>query len=309
VKTALKLFLFTLLVTAFYTYVGQMVPQTEVHPPKSRDIRPDMTQDELVEAGQDIVGGKGTCLGCHTLGADKPGRFPDLGGVGARAGKRKPGMTDVEYLAEALYEPNAYIVEGFTPGMPTINKPPIGLSDQEIIAVIAYLQSLGGTTTVTLGTHLKYASAAPASPASAAPQAQAAPVAAAPAPSEPASPHDLLQRGNCLQCHSFKPAEKSVGPGLYDVGLRLRPAQIYESIMDPDAVTAQGYPKGVMAAALTGAGFYAKTSASEIKAIVGYLSTQREKGAAAGAAAGAAKGAVKSAASTAAKGKGKGKAK
>jgi mono/diheme cytochrome c family protein len=276
VKTVLKLFLFTLLVTAFYTYVGQMVPQTEVHPPKSRDIRPDMTRDELVEAGQEIVGGKGTCLGCHTLGADKPGRFPDLGGVGARAGKRKPGMSDVEYLAEALYEPNAYIVEGFTPGMPTINKPPIGLSDQEILAVIAYLQSLGGTPTVTLGTHLKYATGAPAAgsaPApSAAPQAQAV----------PASPHELLQRGNCLQCHALKPSEKSLGPGLYDVGLRLKPAQIYESIMDPDAVTAKGYPKGVMAAALNGAGFYAKTPASEIKAIVGYLSAQRERGLAKG---------------------------
>jgi hypothetical protein len=34
--------------------------------------------------------------------------------------------------------------------MPVINKPPIGLSDQEILAVIAYLQSLGGKTTVTM---------------------------------------------------------------------------------------------------------------------------------------------------------------
>ena len=39
---------------------------------------------------------------------------------------------------------------GFNPGMPVINKPPIGLSDQEILAVIAYLQSLGGKVTVTL---------------------------------------------------------------------------------------------------------------------------------------------------------------
>ncbi len=156
-KTALKLLLFTLLVTAFYTYVGQMVPQTEVHPPKSRELRADMTTEELVEAGQEIVGGKGTCMGCHTVGSDKPGRFPDLGGIGGRAASRKPGMTDVEYLAESLYDPNGFIVEGYTPGMPPINKAPIGLSDQEILAVIAYLQSLGGEPTVTLQTHLKQA--------------------------------------------------------------------------------------------------------------------------------------------------------
>jgi len=43
-----------------------------------------------------------------------------------------------------------FIVPGFNPGMPVINKPPIGLSDQEILAVIAYLQSQGGKVTVTL---------------------------------------------------------------------------------------------------------------------------------------------------------------
>ena len=46
--------------------------------------------------------------------------------------------------------PTVYIVPGFNPGMPVINKPPIGLTDQEILAVIAYLQSLGGKVTVTL---------------------------------------------------------------------------------------------------------------------------------------------------------------
>ena len=34
--------------------------------------------------------------------------------------------------------------------MPVINKPPIGLTDQEILCVIADLQRLGGTATVTL---------------------------------------------------------------------------------------------------------------------------------------------------------------
>jgi hypothetical protein len=40
--------------------------------------------------------------------------------------------------------------------MPTINRPPIGLTDQEILCVMAYLQSLGGTPTVTLQTSHAY---------------------------------------------------------------------------------------------------------------------------------------------------------
>ena len=52
--------------------------------------------------------------------------------------------------------PTAFIVPGFPPAMPPINKPPIGLTDQEILCVIAYLQTLGGTPTVTLQTKHHY---------------------------------------------------------------------------------------------------------------------------------------------------------
>ena len=46
--------------------------------------------------------------------------------------------------------------------MPVINKPPIGLTDQEILCVIAFLQTLGGTATVTLQTTHNYYGGAPA---------------------------------------------------------------------------------------------------------------------------------------------------
>jgi hypothetical protein len=71
-------------------------------------------------------------------------------------------MSDVDYLAQSMYEPDVYIVSGFNPGMPTISKPPIGLTDPEILCVIAYLQSLGGTPTVTLQTTHRYLTAKPA---------------------------------------------------------------------------------------------------------------------------------------------------
>jgi len=60
-------------------------------------------------------------------------------------------------------------VEGFPPAMPPVNKPPIGLTDQEILCVIAYLQTLGGTPTVTLQTKHHYNSGAAAAPAGAPP--------------------------------------------------------------------------------------------------------------------------------------------
>ena len=63
-----------------------------------------------------------------------------------------PGLSDVEYLAQSMYEPTAFVVPGFPPAMPPVNQPPIGLTDQEILCVIAALQTLGGTATVTLKT-------------------------------------------------------------------------------------------------------------------------------------------------------------
>jgi len=78
---------------------------------------------------------------------------------------------DVVDVTQAMYEPNAFIVPGFNPGMPTINKPPIGLTDQEILCVIAYLQTLGGTPTVTLQTKHRYNAGAAAPGAAAAPPA------------------------------------------------------------------------------------------------------------------------------------------
>ncbi len=148
--------------TAFYTYVGQMVPQKEVLPPEETVLSTEMTTDDMVKVGRQIFEGKGLCVTCHTLGKSGALRFPDLAGIGGRAKTRIPEMSDIDYLAQSMYEPNTFIVEGFNPGMPEINKPPIGLSDQEILTVIAYLQSLGGTPTVTLTTsHRFYTAGAP----------------------------------------------------------------------------------------------------------------------------------------------------
>jgi mono/diheme cytochrome c family protein len=142
--------------TAFYTWVGQMVPQKEVLPPQETVLRTDLTTADMVPIGRSLMEGKGLCMTCHTIGRSGALRFPDLDGVAARAATRVPGLNDVEYFAQSLYAPDTYIVPGFNPGMPPINRPPIGLTDQEILTVIAALQSLGGTATVTLQTSHSY---------------------------------------------------------------------------------------------------------------------------------------------------------
>ena len=81
-KHALIIFLFTVLVTVFYSYVGHMVPQKVTYPPKTLEIRPDLTTNGMVEVGKQIVEGKGTCLTCHTIGSNQPTRFPDLENIG-----------------------------------------------------------------------------------------------------------------------------------------------------------------------------------------------------------------------------------
>jgi hypothetical protein len=142
--------------TGFYAYVGQMVPQKEVLPPKETTLGSGMSTADMVKVGREIMEGKGICLTCHTVGKTGALRFPDLAGIGTQAKNRVPGMSDVDYLAQSMYEPTAFVVPGFPPAMPPVNQPPIGLTDQEILCVIAALQSLGGTPTVTLETRHRY---------------------------------------------------------------------------------------------------------------------------------------------------------
>jgi hypothetical protein len=173
--------------TGFYAYVGQMVPQREVYPPQEIVVRTDLTTADMVKVGRELMDGKGLCFTCHTMGRSGALRFPDLDGVAARAASRVPGQSEVEYFAQTLYEPDSFIVPGFNPGMPVISRPPIGLTDPEILCVIAYLQTLGGTPTVTLQTSHRYYGGAPAP--GGAPAAAAAPApGAAPGEATPPAP-------------------------------------------------------------------------------------------------------------------------
>jgi hypothetical protein len=231
VPIVVKIGALTLASTAFYTYVGQLVPQKEVQPPAETKMSASMTTADLVATGKTLLEGKGSCMTCHTIGKTSgPMRFPDLGGIGGRAATQEPGLDALTYLAKSLYHPNDFIVPGFSPGMPVINKPPIGLTDDEIRAVIAYLESLGGTPAVTMQTSIPFAAggaAPPASEAVAAAPPTAAPEAAAAAPGAvaPAAgggarpPAALVSQYQCADCH----AEGKQKPSLDTLGARGEP--------------------------------------------------------------------------------------
>lgn len=261
----LLIFAFTLVVTFIYNDVGNLVPQKEVYPPKEVQISANMSTAEMVSAGKEIVSGKGTCLSCHGKGA----RFPALDGIGGRAGNQKEGMSDVDYLAESLYDPNAFIVPTFAPGMPPVHKPPIGLSDQEILTVIAYLQSMGGTPSVTMETKVKGQGSGSGSTEQVSPPPGAA-------SAGEVSGEQLAINSGCGGCHSFTSPDRMLGPSLFDIGKRLNTAQIYEAIMEPDATIAAGdppYAPGVMGATLSGGGFYDKVTSKQLKQLVDYLTS------------------------------------
>lgn len=254
----------TVFTTLFYWYVGQMVPQKETHPPVDTELRQDMTTEELVIAGEEISAGKGTCLLCHTIGS-KGTRAPDLAGVGRRAATRREGFTDVEYLAESLFDPGAYIVEGFNPIMTPAHKAPISLNQPEILAVIAYLQSLGGKPSVTTDTQLAFQADVAGAPEVAAQAGSGVELGA----------EEVFTKYICFSCHSLTDPISLVGPSLYDVGDRLSRAEIYESILDPDATLSEGFPGLVMHATLTGVGFYETATPVQIKSLVDFLAAKK----------------------------------
>ena len=79
--------------TLFYTWVGALVPQKEVHPPEVVELAEDVSTEELVSIGQTIYEGKGLCNTCHTIGQSGALRFPDLGGIAETAATRVPGWS------------------------------------------------------------------------------------------------------------------------------------------------------------------------------------------------------------------------
>jgi cytochrome c2 len=250
----LNVALFSLEATIAYSLVGNMVPQIESRPQAQLQLSADATPEQLVKAGEQIFYGKGTCALCHSVEPSEAARCPILGAgslgpaIGARAderlkeasytGKAKDGT---EYLIESLTHPQDYLVQGFPPIMPVINKPPIGLNNDEIAAVVAFLQSIQGGK-VTVASKLVAAFTGTEGPSQ--PGSEAAQPVVATATNRP--PEQLIAELACIACHKFDEPGPLVGPSLWDIGSRKDEGYIRQSILDPNAVTAEGFPPMLM---------------------------------------------------------------
>ncbi|MDE0592988.1 MAG: cytochrome c [Dehalococcoidia bacterium] len=77
-----------------------------------------------------------SCSACHATD-DKKVVGPGLGGVYARAGDRTSLDADA-YIKQSIREPNAFVVDSFSPLMPSFDY----LSESDVLNLIAYLKTL-----------------------------------------------------------------------------------------------------------------------------------------------------------------------
>lgn len=96
---------------------------------------------ELYE--QTVIGSASApgCITCHSLEADVVLVGPSHDGLAGRAGSYQEGVGAEDYLRESLSNPDAHLVEGFTPGVMYQNYGE-DLSAREINDLIAYLMTL-----------------------------------------------------------------------------------------------------------------------------------------------------------------------
>ncbi len=264
---------FSLVLALLFTLVANLLPQVEGEAPVEKEVDLGaLTVESFTALGETIFTGKGTCTLCHNA----LGRAPDILALNmvATAGERlkderyQGKASDAEsYLLESMLEPGLYVVSGFgkkgtndtESPMPAVHKPPIELSEIEINAVIAYLQAKDGNeVTVPLPTE--------------APAAEAELV-------EPAGPagtvEEVVARFGCQACHKVFGSGGDLGPGLEQLGKRFTVDQIRQSIIDPDALIAEGFPAGVMPQ-----DFAEQMMVKELEMLVAYLASGEKPAAA-----------------------------
>lgn len=234
---------FSLGLALLFTLVANLLPQVKGEAPVEQEVDLGaLTIESFVALGKSIFTGKGTCSLCH----NDLGRAPDILALNMvevaiqhlKDERYKGNATDAEsYIHESLVDPGIYVVKDFgkkgsndtISPMPAVNKAPIELSDIEINAVIAYLQAKDGNdVTVPLPTE---------APATEMPLEK--PIAAG-------TIEEVISKYNCQACHKVLGSGGDLGPNLEQVGMRLSPEQIRQSIIAPDVEITKGFPSGVM---------------------------------------------------------------
>lgn len=158
---------FVAIVLGLFSITALSVPQMASLPPAEEkfDVASIKTASDMAAIGQKIFFSKGQCALCHSIGPSESARCPDLKGIGAKLSR--------EFIYESLTQPQAYIYldfrhEGqpkeYPARMPYINKNPIGLSKNEILSVIAFLQQMSGEPITVNPSEIMQAETTPAVP-------------------------------------------------------------------------------------------------------------------------------------------------
>ena len=263
---------FSLALTLGFTLVTNLLPQIEGEAPveKTLDISA-FTEESFIALGEELFKGNGTCTLCH----NNMGRAPDILvmnmvetakerlGDNRYKGEAKDAET---YLRESMLNPGIYVVKGYgkkgsndtQSPMPIVDKAPIQLSDIEIDAVIAYMQAKDGNL-VTVALPTAEAAKPPAKAEKTVQQAT---------PTIAQNAEQAITQYGCTACHSLLEIESPVGPDLRDVGTRLDTEEIRQSILEPNAVIAEGYFP------MMPSDFAERMRVKELEMIVQYLAEQ-----------------------------------
>jgi mono/diheme cytochrome c family protein len=249
---------------ALYTLIANKIPQVESEVPQTLTLGANVTPEQLVAAGEKVFNGIGGCTTCHGLGTRAPNLLSDekgTGPIGARCGKREAGKSCKDYLYESLDQPTAYIVAGYQPIMPVMTKQ---LSPQQIWAVIAFLESQGGTVDVTTSDIPATSSTSTTSPTGGGGGGGLA--------GGSTDPKAIIQAAGCLACHKLDGQGQVIAPDLTHVGSRRSAESIRKKILDPASSIAKGYEKlaGIMPKT-----FGTMMNAAQLEGLVQYLAAHK----------------------------------
>ena len=259
----LRIFGVVLGTLALYTLIANKIPQVQSEVPRALSLGANVTPEQLVAAGDQLYHGAGGCTACHGLGTRAPNLLTDekgQGQIGARCGKRESGKDCKAYLYESLTSPRAYVVQGYEPIMPEMGRI---LSPQQLWALVAFLESNGGTVDVT-------ASDIPASSTTSTTSTTS--TASAGIAGGSTDPMTIIRGAGCTGCHKISGEGGAIGPELTHVGSRLSANLIRESILQPDAKIAKGYEKfkGIMPKT-----FGHQLTAEQLEALVQFLAAHK----------------------------------
>jgi len=262
-RTNLKILAITLGVLAFYTMIANVIPQLQSEVPETLDLTGNASPEALVAAGDKIYNGAGGCTACHGLGTRAPNLLTDHAGqgpIGARCGTRG-GAACKAYLYESLTEPSKVIVSGFEPIMTDMRRQ---LSNDQIWATVAFLQSQGGEVAVTADDIKKTAPAPAAGGGSVVPGGAAI--------TSTMDPVALHNEKGCVGCHQLDGKGGAVGPAFDHIGARLTADNIRRAILLPNADTAKGFERFAGTMPVT---FGQMFSAAQLEALVQFLASKK----------------------------------